>query len=68
MPKMMQGAGKQVKIWLPQHIIDALRQDAMDAGERHIQPIARHILGQHYQRQARGAGLDVQIEPPHPAG
>jgi len=54
------GDGEQIKVWLPQHLVDALRQDAKDAGERHVQPIVRYILGQHYQDQARAANwVDV---------
>jgi len=57
MPKL--GEGEQVKVWLPTHLLDALRQDAKDCGERHIQSIMRMILGRHYQGQVREAGLDT---------
>jgi hypothetical protein len=66
---MVSSDGRQIKIVLPGHILDALRQDAKAAGERKIQTVIRHILGQHYQEQARAAGLDIEFEaPPHPAG
>lgn len=51
------GDGEQIKVWLPRHLVDALRQDAKDAGERHVQPIVRYILGQHYRDQTVVANL-----------
>ena len=51
------GDGEQIKVWLPRHLVDALRQDAKDAGERHVQPIVRYILGQHYRDQATASNL-----------
>jgi len=50
MPKMSE-PGQQIKVWLPDHILDALRQDAKDGGERKVQPVIRYILGQHYRDQ-----------------
>ena len=61
MPKMSE-PGKQIKVWLPNHVLAALQQDAKDNGESKVQPVVRHILGAHYCRQAEAAGLDIQIE------
>ena len=57
MPKM--GQGKQVKVFLSNHLLAALEQDAKDSGEKRIQPIMRYILGQHYQKQAQEARLEI---------
>jgi hypothetical protein len=53
------GDGQQIKVWFPEHILDALWQDAKDSGERHVQPLVRYIIGKHYQEQANGVGLVV---------
>lgn len=60
MPKMSE-QGKQIKVWLPMHLLDGLRQDAKAGGERHIQSVIRHILGQYYRQQAKMAGVEVAI-------
>ena len=58
MPKMPE-PGKQIKVWLPQHILDALGQEAKDSGEKRVQSIVRIILGRHYRGQVREVGPDA---------
>lgn len=60
MPRMRQ-PGQQIKVWLPQPLYDAIKQDRKDTG-RPMAEIARGIIADHYQRLARAAGLDVVMD------
>lgn len=47
MPKLAQ-SGEQIKLFLSDRLRHCLENDAYAAGQKHIQPIIRHILVEHY--------------------
>lgn len=52
-------SGKQIKVWLPDHLIERLVEDAQRYGEKYAQPVIRHILGDHYAVGGRQCAVEM---------